>query len=187
LAGGSANSLISFRIAPGGTPRAPEPQPADARGAINRPRSIALYAAAVAEYVKPGHAGGQWLYAVRASPRNSLRIARGIYNPVKGVAPPVKASVHAGAFSCCCRAPRRSISPVAGRKHLTESEWNAVPSSAKIRRRVDLSNSGRRPRVDSRQKRVSMLVAGLLVRPFRVRADEHPYLRIAVVCLLRER
>jgi hypothetical protein len=32
-----------------------------------------------------------------------------------------------------------------------------------------------------------MLVAGLLVRPFRVRADEHPYLRIAVVCLLRER
>ena len=41
----------------------------------------------------------------------------------------------------------------AGRKHLTESEWNAVPSRAKIRRRVDLSNSGRRPRVDSRQKR----------------------------------
>jgi len=55
-----------------------------------------LYAAAVAEYVKPGHAGGQWLYAVLASPRNSLRIAQRIYKPVKGVAPPVKASVHAG-------------------------------------------------------------------------------------------
>ena len=43
--------------------------------------------------------------------------------------------------------------------------------------------------MDSRQKRVSMLVAGLLVRPFRMRADEHPltYSRIAVVCLLRER
>jgi hypothetical protein len=43
--------------------------------------------------------------------------------------------------------------------------------------------------VDSRQKRVSMLVAGLLVRPVRVRADEHPltYWRIAVVCLLRKR
>jgi len=93
------------------------------------------------------------------------------------------------AFSFCSRAPRRSISPVAGRKHLTETEWNAVPSSAKIRRRVDLSNSGRRPRVDSRQKRVSMLVAGLLVRPVRMRADEHPlrYWPIAVVCLLQKR
>jgi hypothetical protein len=182
LAGGSRNSPISFRIAPGGRPRAPEPQPTDARGQSTVQRSIALYAAAVAEYVKPGHAGGQWLYAVRASPRNSLRIARRIYKPVKGVAPPVKASVHAGLSLF-------AAAPVAGRKHLTETEWNAVPSSAKIRRRVDLPNSGRRPRGDNLQKTVSMLMAGLLVHPVRGLADEHPLTRwwVGAVCLLRKR
>jgi hypothetical protein len=60
------------------------------------------------------------------------------------------------------------------RKQLTEADWDAVPSSAKIRRRVDLSNLGRRPSVDKRQKTVSMLVAGLLVHPVREPADEHP-------------
>ena len=74
------------------------------------------------------------------------------------------------------------------RKQLTEADWDAVPSSAKIRRRVDLSNLGRRPSVDKRQKTVSMLVAGLLVHPVREPADEHPltHWRAEAVCLLRK-
>jgi hypothetical protein len=78
---------------------------------------------------------------------------------------------------------------VAGQNKLTEAHWDAVPSSAKIRRRVDLPNSGRRPRVDNRQKMVSMLVAGLLVHSVREPADEHPLTlwRVGAVCLLRKR
>jgi hypothetical protein len=33
-----------------------------------------------------------------------------------------------------------AAAPVAGRKHLTETEWNAVPSSAKIRRRAGFAS-----------------------------------------------
>jgi len=72
---------------------------------------------------------------------------------------------------------------------LTEADWDAAPSSAKIRRRVDLPNSGRRPRGDNLQKTVSMLMAGLLVHPAREPADEHPLTdwRVGAACLLRRR